>query len=46
MNEKLKSELLSRVDHDQAMRRSELKWDGNVDLENTEYLREVVRVAG
>lgn len=46
MNEQLKSELLSRVDHDQAMRRGELEWDDNVDLENTKYMREVVHSAG
>jgi len=46
MNEQLKSELLSRVDHDQAMRRGELEWDDNVDLENTEYLRGIVDNAG
>lgn len=46
MNERLTSELLSRVNHDQAMRRGEFEWDDSVDVENTEYLRDVVQNLG
>jgi hypothetical protein len=46
MNEKYSTELISRADYDQKMRRAETEWDDAVDIDNTNYLRELIDETG
>lgn len=46
MDHQSKSELLSRVNHDQSMRRGELEWDDSVDIENSQYVSRLINDFG